>query len=78
MLIGFFAIASCLAVGLTTYLRNDRRQRLAFMASLPSQMRERLSEFETSRGDWKEFRDLQRVDISVVPDRRNHMRFPPA
>jgi hypothetical protein len=76
MLISLFAgIASCLAIGLAAYVRNDRRQRLAFIASLPSHMRERLSNFEASRGDWKEFRDLQR--FSVVSDRRN-MRFPPA
>ena len=80
MLIGFFTgIVSCLAIGLTAYVITDRRQRLAFIASLSPQMRERLSEFETSTGDWKAFRDLQRPDVGVVSDRqRNYMQFPPA
>lgn len=80
MLIGFITgFAACFAIGLTAYVINDRRQRLAFMASLTSQMRERLSEFETSTGDWKAFRDLQRPDIDVVSDGRgSQMRFPPA
>ena len=80
MLIGFFTgIVSCLPIGLTAYVINDRRQRLAFIASLSPQMRERLSEFETSTGDWKAFRDLQRPDVGVVSDRqRNYMQFPPA
>jgi hypothetical protein len=77
MLVGFFTgIASCLAIGVMAYVRNDRRQRLAFMASLPSQMQKRLSDFETSRGGWKEFRALQQA--GVASERRNNMRFPPA
>jgi hypothetical protein len=77
MSIVFFAvIASCLAIGLTAYVRNDRRQRLAFMAGLPPQVRERLSEFEASKGDWKEFRDLQRRTVDF--DQQTPMRFPPA
>ena len=77
MLLGFLiGIGSCLAIGVTAYVRNDRRQRLAFMASLPPQMRKHLSDFEAARGDWKEFRNLQRAN--VVFDLRNNMRFPPA
>ena len=73
MLIGFLAgFAACLAIGLTAYVINDRRQRLAFMASLTPQMRERLSEFETSAGDWKAFRGV------VSDGRGSQMRFPPA
>ena len=78
MLIGILTgIVSCLAIGLTAYLINDRRQRLAFIASLTPQMRDHLSEFEKSTGDWKAFQDLQRPDIGVVSDQqRNCMRFP--
>ena len=80
MLIGFLTvIVSCLAIGLTAYVINDRRKRSAFIASLTPQMRDRLSEFETSTGDWKAFRDLQRPDIGVVSDQQgNSVRFPPA
>jgi hypothetical protein len=66
----FAVIAFYLAMG-TAYICNDRRQRLTFMASLSSQMRERLTEFEAFKGNWKEFRDLQRVDFDP------QMRFPP-
>lgn len=79
MLIFLAGIVSCLAIALTAYFINDRRQRLAFIASLTPQMRDRLSEFETSTGDWKAFQTLQQPDIGVVSDQqRNCMRFPPA
>lgn len=56
-LIGF---AVCLATGLIGHFIYDRRQRSAFIASLSPGLRERLSGFETIKGDWRAFRELLR------------------
>ena len=66
MWIGFLTGIVSGLVGLTAYVIHDRRQRLAFAASLMPHMRGRLSEFETSTGDWKAFRDLQRLHVSFA------------
>jgi hypothetical protein len=56
---GFFiGFAACLAIGLTAHFIHDRRQRSAFIASLSPSQREKLSDFETVKGDWHAFRDL--------------------
>jgi hypothetical protein len=56
----FIGFAACLAIGLTGHFIYDRRQRSAFIASLSPRLRERLSGFETIKGDWRAFRDLLR------------------
>jgi hypothetical protein len=54
----FTGFAACLVVVLVARLVQDRRQRLAFIASLSPLQRENLRGFESFRGNWHEFRDL--------------------
>jgi hypothetical protein len=52
--------AACLAIGLTTHFVREWRQRSAFIASLSPAEREKLTGFETLKGDWHAFRELLR------------------
>jgi hypothetical protein len=56
----FIGFAACLAIGLTAQFVRERHQRSAFIASLSTAERERLTGFEAFKGDWHEFRDLLR------------------
>ena len=58
---GFFiGFAACLAIWLTTHFVHEWRQRSAFIASLSPAEREKLTGFETLKGDWHAFRELLR------------------
>jgi hypothetical protein len=52
--------AACLVIGLIVYFVREWRQRSAFIASLSLAEREKLTGFETLKGDWHAFRELLR------------------
>ena len=56
---GFFiGFTACLGIGLAAHVVHNRRQRAAFIASRSPAEREKLTGFESVRGDWHDFRDL--------------------
>jgi hypothetical protein len=51
-------VAVSLAIGLAWYYVRERRQRLAFVASLSPAQREAFRDFEATNRGWRTFRDL--------------------
>jgi hypothetical protein len=51
-------VAVSLAIGLAWYYVRERRQRLAFVASLSPAQREAFRDFEATNRGWRTLRDL--------------------